>query len=127
MTVLSRLGINKLAKYFNCKNSAGDSKIEIRRYNELLYLESLGAIKNIQKQPQFILQDGFRYKDGERKETSIKYTADFQYYDNRINQIVIEEIKSKYTKKLAGYSIRRRLFKYSIKDRSDISFKQIVY
>ncbi len=90
-------------------------------------MEWQGCIKNIEKQPSFVLQEGFKYKNDKRKEVSIKYTADFRYFDIRKNKIIIEELKSTYTKKLADYSIRRRLFKFSIKDREDIEFIEIVY
>ena len=39
----------------------------------------------------------------------------------------MEELKSSYTKKLADYFTRRRLFKYSIKDKNDIEFVEIIY
>lgn len=119
--------INMKNKYFNKKSKGADSRIETKRYNELLYLEMAGEIKDIEKQPSFILQEGFKYKNDKRKEVSIKYTADFKYLDIIKNKIIIEELKSSYTKKLADYSIRRRLFKYSIKDREDIEFIEIIY
>ncbi len=114
-------------KYFNTKTKGADSKIEIKRLGELQYLERQGFIKDIQKQPSFVLQEGFKYKTDKRAEISIKYTADFQYFDVEKNKIIIEELKSSYTRKLADYSIRKRLFKYSIKDRNDIEFVEIIY
>jgi hypothetical protein len=111
-------------KYFNKKTKGSDSKIEVKRYNELLLLEKAGLIRNIQKQPQFILQEGFRYK-GEACR-NIKYTADFQYFCNEKQKTIIEELKSSYTAKLADYRIRVRLFKYQIKDREDIEFIEII-
>lgn len=114
-------------KYFNKRSKGSDSQIEIKRYSELLYLEKKGNIKDISKQPSFILQEGFKYKNDKRAEISIKYTADFKYYDLIKDKWIIEELKSSYTKKLADYSIRRRLFKYSIKDKADIEFIEIVY
>lgn len=117
----------KQNKYFNKKIKGSDSKIEIKRMNELLLLEKAGVIKDISRQPCFILQEGFKYKNDKRAEISIKYTADFQYWDNEKQRLIIEELKSSYTKKLADYSIRRRLFKYSIRDREDIEFIEIIY
>lgn len=114
-------------KYFNKKTKGSDSKIEIKRMNELLLLEKTGIIKDISRQPCFILQEGFKYKNDKRAEISIKYTADFKYFDILKNKWIIEELKSSYTKKLADYSIRRRLFKYSIRDREDIEFIEIIY
>lgn len=117
----------KTNKYFNKTTKGSDSKIEIKRLSELQYLERQGLIKDIIKQPSFVLQEGFKYKNDKRAEISIKYTADFQYFDIEKNKTIIEELKSSYTKKLADYSIRRRLFKYSIKDRDDIEFVEIIY
>ena len=116
-----------MSKYFNKKSKGSDSKIEIKRMNELLLLERRGFIQNISKQPSFILQEGFKYKNDKRAEISIKYTADFRYFDVLKNKWIIEELKSSYTKKLADYSIRRRLFKFSIKDKEDIEFIEIIY
>lgn len=112
-------------KYFAKKTNAGDSKAEIRRYNELLLMEKAGVIKNIIKQPQFILQEGFRYKN-ERAYPQMKYTADFQYFDIERNVTVIEEVKSSYTAKLTDYRLRSRLFKYQIKDKTDLLFIEII-
>lgn len=117
----------KQNKYFNKKIKGSDSKIEIKRMNELLLFEKAGVIKDISRQPCFILQEGFKYRNDKRVEISIKYTADFKYFSNEKQRWIIEELKSSYTKKLADYSIRRRLFKYSIRDREDIEFIEIVY
>jgi len=117
----------KQSKYFNNKIKGFDSKIEIQRKNELLLLEKAGVIKDIIKQPSFLLQESFKYKNDKRAEISIKYTADFKYFHNKKQKWIIEELKSVYTKKLADYSIRRRLFKYSIKDKEDIEFIEIIY
>ena len=116
----------KQPKYRNHKTKDSDSKIEIKRYSELLLLQKAKLIKDISKQPSFILQEGFKYKNDKRAEISIKYTADFKYFDVEKNKWIIEELKSAYTRKLADYSIRRRLFKYSIKDREDIEFVEII-
>jgi len=117
----------KQSKYFNKKTKGSDSKIEVKRMNELLLLEKAGVIKDIVKQPSFILQESFKYKNDKRAEISIKYTADFKYFHNKKEKWIIEELKSIYTKKLADYSIRRRLFKYSIKDKDNIEFIEIIY
>lgn len=112
-------------KYFAKKTKKGDSIIEVRRYQELLFLEKQGLIKNLARQPKFILQEGFRYKK-ERACVSIKYTADFQYFDIKKNITIIEEVKSSYTEQESAYRIRRRLFKYQIKDREDLLFIEVI-
>jgi len=110
-------------KFNAIKTKAGDSKAEIRRYQELLSMEKKGLIKNLKKQPQFILQEKFRYKN-DRAYSKMKYTADFQYEKNGIT--IIEEVKSKYTAKLTDYRLRSRLFKYQIKDKEDLLFIEII-
>lgn len=115
----------KKNKLKNRKSKGYDSQIEVVRHKQLLLLEMAGEIKDIVAHPKFILQEGFRYKD-ERKSVSIKYTPDFQYFDIKRNITVIEELKGGYTKKLADYRVRVRLFKYQIKDRDDLLFVEIV-
>jgi len=112
-------------KFFAKKTKAGDSKAEVRRYQELLLMEKQGEIKNLIKQPQFILQEGFRYKN-ERAYSQMKYTADFQYFDVKTGITIIEEVKSSYTAKLTDYRLRSRLFKYQIKDREGLLFVEII-
>lgn len=113
-------------KFNAVKTVDGDSKGESNRYEVLLIKEALGQISKLEKQPTVTLQEGFRYKEGERKESSIKYTADFKYFDNEKNKWIVEEYKSSYTRKLADYSIRRRLYKYSIKDDKSIEFIEVI-
>jgi len=112
------------SKYKNIRAKGSDSKIEIKHYAELLIREKAGEIKDIVKQPKFILQEGFRYNSIAIQ--SIKYTADFQYFDIKRNITIIEELKSSYTAKLADYRIRARLFQYQIKDRSDLLFVETI-
>jgi len=111
-------------KYKNIRVKGSDSKIEIKHYTELLIREGAGEIKDIVKQPKFILQEGFRYNGIAIQ--SIKYTADFQYFDIKRGITVIEELKSSYTAKLADYRIRARLFQYQIKDRTDLLFVETI-
>jgi hypothetical protein len=84
-----------MSKYGNKKitidNIVFDSQAEARRYGELRLLESAGAITNITVHPSYQLQDGFIYRG--KKIRSITYTADFTYWDNNINDIVIEDVK----------------------------------
>jgi hypothetical protein len=113
------------SKFGNIKTSQGDSKAEVKRYYELLLLEKQGHIKNIEKQPEFILMSSFKYAG--KTERGMKYTADFKYFDIKKNKTIIEEVKSSYTAKLADYVIRRKLFKMSIlKDFDKIEFVEIL-
>ncbi len=117
----------KPLKYRNKKSNGFDSQIEKKRMTELLLLERAGLIENLSQKPRFVLQTGFKYKNDKRAEVSIKYTADFKYYSIEKQKWIIEETKSEATRKEADYSVRRRLFKYSIKDKEDIEFIQIIY
>jgi hypothetical protein len=83
-----------------------DSKKEARRYQELKLLERAGAIKALELQPIFLLQDKFRYDNkGYRK---IEYIADFKYIDKDGN-VVVEDVKSEGTA-TPVYKIKKKLF-----------------
>lgn len=81
-----------------------DSKKEALRYNELKLLQRAGIIKSFSCQPEFILQDGYRRKDG-KKIRAIKYIADFkvEYPDGHIE---IEDSKGMETD---VFKIKRKL------------------
>ena len=70
-------------KYHNKKTVIGgirfDSKKEGERYLVLLEMEKNGEITELQLQPKFKLQEGFRYQG--KTERAITYTADFMYRD----------------------------------------------
>lgn len=110
------------SKYGNRKTVVNgitfDSKLEAKRYNELVLLQKAKLISELQLQFEFILQDGFIY-DG-KKERAIKYKADFYYKDNKLNKYVCEDAKGFKTKE---YAIKRKLllFKYP-----DLIFREIV-
>ena len=113
------------SKFKNIKTAEGDSKTESKRYNELLLLERQGYIKNIEKQPEFILMTSFKYAG--KTERGAKYTPDFKYFDIKKNKTIIEEVKSKITAKLPDYVLRRKLFKMSIlKDFDKVEFVEIL-
>jgi len=80
-----------------------DSKMEGKRYRELKLLERAGHITEIELQPEYLLQEGFRY-DG-KAYRSIKYTPDFRY--KKDGDIVVEEVKGFAD---TSYKIRKRLF-----------------
>lgn len=84
-----------------------DSKKEATRYCELKQLERAGAIKELRLQPRYILQE--KYEINGRKERAITYIADFEYYDNEKQKIVVEDVKSPATKTQV-YRIKKKLF-----------------
>ena len=82
-----------------------DSRREARRYEELKALEAAGKIAQLELQPRFELQAGFRYRgEAVRK---IEYVADFKYLDYERGGIVVEDVKGMRTD---VYRLKRKLF-----------------
>lgn len=84
-----------------------DSKAEARRYQELKLLVQAGEISNLELQPKFELQPGFKDRRS-RKIRAISYYADFRYIKNE--QVIIEEVKG--YKKNAVWLLKRKMFLY---------------
>ena len=84
-----------------------DSRAEARRYRELKLLELAGVIENLVLQPKFELQP--KYNIGKRCERAIIYRADFQYWDNGKNCLVVEDVKGVETK---DFKLKKKLFEY---------------
>ena len=82
-----------------------DSKKEAKRYQELKLLEKSGKIKNLELQPQFLIQEGFRDLAG-IKRRAINYRADFRYTDEEGRDIV-EEVKGFETE---AWKLKQKLF-----------------
>ena len=74
-------------KYRNKKividNIKFDSQLEANRYVELKLLQRAGKIKNLELQPRFLIQEGFK-KNG-KTFRKIEYVADFMYCQGRQN------------------------------------------
>lgn len=97
-----------------------DSQREAKRYQELLLLERAGIISDLQTQVEFELlpahfeevPTGEFYKRGPKKgqlkmkrvcvEQSVKYVADFVYYEN--GKKVVEDAKGYRDPSSAGYA-----------------------
>lgn len=101
-----------MAKYHNRKTTlyglTFDSQAEAARYCDLLLLQEAGEIYSLECQPTFLLLEGFTDCAGKR-EHAIKYTADFAYREN--GRHVVEDVKSRATKKSRDWPLRRKLFK----------------
>lgn len=86
-----------------------DSKKEADYYIELKLRQRAGEIASFELQPAFILQEGFRTKNG-KKEREIRYKADFRvvYPDGR------EEIVDTKGYRTKEYLLKRKmlLFRY---------------
>lgn len=100
----------KSSKYKNIKTAAGDSKKEVRRYNDLLILERAGEIAMLKKQVSFELVPKLKLSNG-KHESAITYVADFVYM-NKSGELIVEDVKSEFTRKLPVYVIKRKLMLY---------------
>ena len=82
-----------MSKYHNQKVIVNgvkfESKKEANRYWELLLLERKGMIKELELQPRFLLQEGFK-KNG-KTYRKIEYVADFKYIEN--GETIVEDVK----------------------------------
>jgi hypothetical protein len=102
-----------------------DSRPEARRYSQLLILEKAGIITDLKRQVVFELipsqfeeyETGEIFKRGNLKgqpkvarrclEKSVKYIADFTYYDE-YGKFIVEDTKSEATK-TKDFVIKRKL------------------
>ena len=85
-----------------------DSRKEANRYAELSLMQKAGVIKNLELQKPFVLQEGFRDRDG-KWQRPVKYVADFVYTDTATGEQVIEDVKSPGTRENAVYKLKRKL------------------
>lgn len=113
------------SKKITLDGSTFDSLKEYRRFRELAALEKVGEITDLKRQVEFELipaqfeeiQTGEIYKRGALKgqpktktvclEKSVKYIADFVYYEN--GKKIVEDTKGFKTEK---YIIKRKLMLY---------------
>ena len=96
-------------KYYNKKvvidGIKFDSIAEGSRYKELKLLERAGEISNLELQPKFLLQEGFK-KNG-KTYRKIEYIADFMYEEK--GQVVVEDSKGMETD---VFKLKHKLFEY---------------
>lgn len=111
-------------KYKAKKIDGFDSKLERDHYLSYKMLENTGLIKDLKKLDRkddcIELLEGFKVKSSATKTgiqsiQSIKYTPDFSFIAIGLTMFekdrkVFVEVKSKMTKKLSDYSLRKRLF-----------------
>lgn len=77
-----------------------DSKKELARYAELVLLQKGGDISELKRQKTFHLEI--------YGQLICKYIADFCYCDKNYN-LVVEDVKSKHTRTLPVYRIKKKL------------------
>lgn len=78
-----------------------DSISEMRRHQELLFMQSAGEIQDVKFHEEFILIEKSQFG------REIKYEADFTYYKN--GKKVVEDVKSDVTRTRL-YMLKKRLF-----------------
>jgi len=82
---------------------------EATRYKELTLLQKAGKITNLALQvPYILIPAQYAMVDGKKKciERSVKYVADFVYYDTEAEQWIVEDTKGMRTKE---YILKRKL------------------
>ena len=82
-----------------------DSRKEAMRYQELKLLQKAGVIKDLSLQPNFLLQEKFKYQGETQRK--IEYIADFMYWDCERNCCVVEDVKGM---KTDVYKLKKKLF-----------------
>lgn len=88
-----------------------DSKKEANRYATLLLLEKSGRIKDLKLQPVYELVPKFNKNGKSYRKTT--YKADFEYFDTKLNKIVVEDVKGF---KTDIYKLKKKLFEYKYED-----------
>ena len=88
-----------------------DSALEAKRHRQLVLLERAGEIKDLRLQVPFELQEAFR-KNGQYYR-SIRYVADFVYYDNRLKQTIVEDTKGMKTE---VFKMKQKMFELKYPD-----------
>lgn len=86
-----------------------DSQAEGNRYIELKLLVKAKEISNLQLQPRFLLQEGFK-KNGKTYK-KIEYIADFMYYQD--NKTIVEDVKGMQTD---VFKLKHKLFEKKYPD-----------
>lgn len=83
-----------------------DSKKEAARYRDLKLMERAKLISNLELQPEYLLIE--RTIINGKNHRAIIYKADFKYYDNVKNKLIVEDVKGF---KTDVYAIKKRLMK----------------
>lgn len=83
-----------------------DSRVEGRRYNELMILLRNGDITGLQVHPRYTLQEGFMANG--KRERAITYEADFSYIEG--DRQVVEDVKGGVATQTDAWKIKRKLF-----------------
>lgn len=103
--------MKKRSKYFSKKvvidGIKFDSKKEGQYYLTLKNAEKAGAIRDLELQKEYILQDKFKINNKTRRE--IKYRADFTYVSTEDDKLHVVDVKGYKTDE---YRLKKKLFEY---------------
>ena len=99
-----------------CQGIRFDSKAEMRRYQELFWMEKAGEINSLEIQPEYVLVYPFTYQGV--KYRGVKYRADFRYRDTS-GGWVVEDVKGHRT---ALYRVKLQML---LTRHPDIDFREI--
>lgn len=86
-----------------------DSVKEHRRYIELKARSQRGEIQELKCQVKFELAPKVKIEGEKRAKPALRYFADFTYIENGV--LVVEDVKSAVTRKLASYRNKKHLMK----------------
>lgn len=86
-----------------------DSRREAARYTELMLLSKAGKITGLALQVPFVLVPSVKFQGARAAKPAIRYFADFVYSDVEQGKIIVEDVKSPATAKLAAFQIKRHL------------------
>ncbi len=86
-----------------------DSVKEYKRYIELTARMQRGEISELQCQVKFELAPKVKIAGEKRAKPALRYFADFTYIENGV--LVVEDVKSAVTRKLASYRNKKHLMK----------------
>lgn len=81
-----------------------DSAKEAARYQDLKLLERVGAIRDLELQPEY---DCY----GANGERICGYRGDFRYYSIEHGKVIREDVKSRHTRTLPDYRIKFKLMR----------------
>jgi hypothetical protein len=84
-----------------------DSRKEARRWAQLKQMAAAGQIHDLKRQVSFVLAPSVKLDGEPRKKPAIRYFADYTYIQD--GQLVVEDTKSRPTRKLAAYRIKKHL------------------
>lgn len=88
-----------------------DSRKEAHRYGELKLLEKIGLIRNLKRQPRYLLQEKFTHQLTGCKHRAIEYVADFEYEE--LGKVIVEDVKGIQTD---VFKLKAKLFDYKYPD-----------